>query len=122
MNHVAVVRVDGSTFKHFIKLFGGGAEAQRKFALVRKVSCILDTDPSRKENIPHARWKKCWPFEIDVSPIEFSYNAKSGVIVNLEKISKAENIGIFYNLSGKGKTFEDSYKPATSFNIKKVIY
>jgi putative ATP-dependent endonuclease of OLD family len=107
VNHVAIVRVDGVTFKHFIKLFGAIPEERRKYSLSRKVSCLLDTDPSKKEsNKPNSRWKSCWPFEIRISPQDYTYRAKSGVISNLEEISKSDNIGLFYNRTGKGKTLE----------------
>jgi putative ATP-dependent endonuclease of OLD family len=46
--HVAVVRVDGLTFKHFIKIYGTGVKADRlKYALETKVACVLDADPKR---------------------------------------------------------------------------
>ncbi|KUG17087.1 putative atp-dependent endonuclease of the old family [hydrocarbon metagenome] len=106
VNHVAIVRVDGVTFKHFIKLFGGVPEAQRSYALIRNVSCLLDTDPSKREkNKPRARWNSCWPFEIGISEDNI-YREKSGVILALEGMSKSNNIKLFYNKTMKGRTFE----------------
>lgn len=107
VNHVTIVRVDGVTFKHFIKLFGAVPEKHRIYALVRNVSCLLDADPSKKEkNKPNAKWKKCWPFEIEISPEKNDYRKKSGVILTLEGMSKSDNIKLFYNKTGKGRTFE----------------
>jgi len=68
---------------------------------------VLDTDPSKKEmNKKNARWKSCWPFEIGISPEDSMYREKSGIISTLEGMPKSDNIKIFYNKTGKGKTFE----------------
>jgi putative ATP-dependent endonuclease of OLD family len=105
--HIATVRVDGSTFKHFIKLFGGGIDSDRKkYALTQKISCLMDTDPQKKERKDNSRWIPCWPFEIDPESQEYDYKTKSGVIENLENLQLTANIKICYNKTGKGKTFE----------------
>ena len=109
--HIAVVGVGGSTFKHFIKLFGGGIEEDnRDYALSKKVSCIVDVDPQKiiKEG-KKRRWKKCWPFEVGLNSESYEYKPISSVITNLEKAlseSGSENVKIFYNKTQKGKTLE----------------
>ncbi len=107
--HVATIRVDGLTFKHFIKLFGAGIQKDKKmFALSRRVSCIVDSDPKRKEKDgKRARFKACWPFELNIDLKKYEYQACSTTILKLEKVSKdVDNVEIFYNKSSKGKTFE----------------
>jgi len=105
--HIATVRVDGSTFKHFIKLFGGGINSEKKeYALTQKISCLMDTDPQKKEKKENSKWTSCWPFEIDPASQEYDYKTKSGVIQNLENLQLTTNIKICYNKTEKGKTFE----------------
>jgi putative ATP-dependent endonuclease of OLD family len=79
--HVAVVRVDGVTFKHFLPLFGAGvAPNSLEHALHRRVACLVDADPGRKERgVDNARWKSCFPFQLDDDPSAFDYRATSGV-------------------------------------------
>lgn len=111
-NHVSVVRVDGITFKHFIKIFGAGIkEKNRKFALNRRVACIIDSDPvkQKKEEEEGKRrsWKKCFPFEIGYEPEIYNYKKVSGAVMNLVDASEeSANVGIFYNDTGDGKTLE----------------
>jgi putative ATP-dependent endonuclease of OLD family len=109
--HIAVVGVGGSTFKHFIKLFGGGIDENNKnYTLSKRVSCIVDVDPQK---IPiegrNRRWKKCWPFEVGQNSDSYEYKPISSVITNLEEAlskSNTENVKIFYNKTQKGKTLE----------------
>jgi putative ATP-dependent endonuclease of OLD family len=107
-NHVAIVRVDGLTFKHFLKLFGAGiADDRTKYALSKKVACVLDADPSRlHKGDRNARYKACWPFELDLSPTEYEYKPLSGVVSDLQKANKGDNLKVCFNGTGNGKTFE----------------
>lgn len=111
-NHIAMVRVDALTFKHFIKIFGAGIKHENnKYALQRRVACIIDADPARqKKNVkPNERktWNRCYPFEIDTQPEEYEYKQHSGAVANLlVQVQNCENVEIFYNSSGKGKTLE----------------
>lgn len=104
-HHVAVVRVDGVTFKHFLPLFGAGVGAERlPFALDRRVACIIDADPARLEkNFPKARRRSCFPFQLDRDPESYEYHPLSGAVTNLKELAKGRsNIGIFHGI----KTFE----------------
>jgi len=98
-HHVALVRVDGVTFKHFLPLFGAGVSPELKpFALDRPVACIVDADPARKEKkATRPRWKPCFPFQIDRDPLQYDYRAVSGVVegLNILKAGRS-NIGIFH--------------------------
>jgi len=111
-SHVSMVRVDALTFKHFIKIFGAGIQEERKkYAVSRRVACIIDSDPTR---LPHVappgksrRWMKCFPFEIDVEPTEYAYSRVSGAVTNLlSSVQGCDNVNVYYNATGKGKTFE----------------
>jgi putative ATP-dependent endonuclease of OLD family len=62
-SHVALVRVDGSTFRHFLPLFGACPPELRKYSLSRRVACVVDADPCRKVDSKGERWKSCWPYE-----------------------------------------------------------
>ena len=81
-NHVAIVRVDGLTFKHFLPLFGAGVAPEKlPLALSRKVACLIDADPCRRRrNEPKARWKACYPFQLDRDTAQYAYRATSGAL------------------------------------------
>lgn len=112
-HHVSLVRVDALTFKHFIKLYGAGAESERvKYSLQKKVGCIIDSDPRKieikKEEVEQKvrRWRSCWPFELDSEPEDYEYNSKSGALQNLlNQCENSDNVNVFY-MKEKGKTFE----------------
>lgn len=110
-HHVALVRVDALTFKHFIKLYGAGNESDKKeFALDKRVSCIIDSDPSRitreRKQGERRSWKKCWPFELDREPEVFEYKSLSGAVQNLREQTKdSANVRVFFKPE-KGRTFE----------------
>ena len=98
-HHVAIVRVDGLTFKHFLYLFGAGsAEGMEEFALNCPVACLVDADPTRKEKgVKNARWKSCFPFELGHDDSSYDYRDLSGVVANLNSLKKNRvNIGIFH--------------------------
>jgi putative ATP-dependent endonuclease of OLD family len=104
-HHVALIRVDGSTFKHFLPLFGACGSGDRScFALKRKVACIVDSDPARKQkDTKGAKRKSCWPYLLDGDTNQYDYYPISGVIANLrEAAGKSKNIRI---VNGT-KTFE----------------
>lgn len=97
-NHVAVVRVDGVTFKHFLPLFGAGTlPGLVKFALSRKVACIVDADPARRtRGGDKPRWKSCFPFELNHDPTVYDYRPMSTVREKLVSFSAdAPNLGVF---------------------------
>ncbi|HMO16345.1 MAG TPA: AAA family ATPase [Pirellulaceae bacterium] len=104
-HHVAVVRVDGVTFKHFLPLFGAGVATNLlEHSLHRRVACLVDADPSRRESgVENARWKSCFPFQINGDSRSFEYRATSGVQQTLVAlIAGSATLAVF---SGK-KTLE----------------
>ncbi|MEK5233465.1 AAA family ATPase [Lysinibacillus sp. FSL K6-0232] len=121
-HHVSLVRADALTFKHFIKLFGAGIKQENtKFALKKRVACLVDPDPTKIEKKrdddkqKHRRWKKCWPYELNSDLDSYEYKDISGALQNLLAQKKhSSNVDVFYKKS-KGKTFEydlawDNYK------------
>jgi len=97
--HIAVISVGGSTFKHFLPLFGNSAHS-----IKRRVSCLVDADPSRKEKEKaKAKYKKCWPYLIGNDGEKYEYKETSDVIQALKCTSKVmPNVEIMTNK----KTFE----------------
>jgi len=97
--HITVVSVGGLTAKHFMPVFGNS-----KYALKRRVSCLVDPDPTRKEKENHnARYKKCWPYLLDLDDVKYEYKTKSDTIQSLEDAAQGvAHIRIFYG----SKTFE----------------
>ena len=65
--HVAVIAVGGSTFKHFLPIFGATtAQETRRYAIDRPVACIVDGDPMLRRST-QSRRSRCWPYQIDFS-------------------------------------------------------
>lgn len=96
--HVSVVRVDGVTFKHFLPLFGGGIAPELKpIALCRRVACIVDADPARKEKgTKTARWKPCFPFQLGQDDAKYEYRPISSIVTRLQSQKTLQsNIGVF---------------------------
>lgn len=99
-NYVAIIGVGGSTFKHFLPIFGAVESKERqRFALNSvKVSLLLDADPCRKKRPApgeKTRWQTCYPFELAANHEEYEYKAVSSVVANLQEQTKiAHNIGI----------------------------
>lgn len=112
LKHVSMVAVGALTFKHFIKLFGAGIQPDKmKYAIKRRAACVIDNDPTRKLRLSvnggWRAWKKCYPFEMDVEPNVYEYKPVSGAVTNLLFArSNCENVDVFYNSTGKGKTLE----------------
>ncbi|MEO7719674.1 MAG: AAA family ATPase [Capsulimonas sp.] len=110
--HVGLIAVDGSTFKHFLPLFGAClTQDLRKYALKRRVACLVDADPARKIKGDTQNRKGCFPFEIGRDNDKYEYYDRSGVVTNLEaQIAITNNISINYNMM----TFEYDFSEANS--------
>ncbi|WP_010651982.1 ATP-dependent nuclease [Oceanobacillus massiliensis] len=110
-SHVSLIKVDSSTFKHFIKLFGANVEEECIiYALNKNVACVTDADPIKKNELitkgKGSGWNACWPFEIG-SQETFKYNNISNNLKSLiGLIGDYERVKVFYNDSGYGKTLE----------------
>jgi putative ATP-dependent endonuclease of OLD family len=106
--HVSIVNVGGRYFKHFLRLFDYDENDQlKKFALNKKVSCVLDADPSKKSKDGNSRWGSCFPYEIGQDIETYEYKPISTELDELIKgYQNQPNIKIFGNINGEGKTFE----------------
>jgi len=108
--HVCIVNVDSRTFKHFLKIFEYHPDKKPK-AINKKVVCITDADPVKKEKEPegsHRRyWKTCYPFELYQDPKNFEYQSLSSHAKSLiERSQHYANIEVYTSPEGKGKTLE----------------
>jgi putative ATP-dependent endonuclease of OLD family len=103
-HHVAVVAVDGVTFKHFVPLFGGGPVAFRGFSIPRPVACLIDGDPLRREkDVSNPRYKACWPCQVNHEPSKYEYSCPSFNVTALETTcSTIQNLLVRHG----SKTFE----------------
>ena len=102
--HVAIVSVDSRTFKHFVKVFQYSKE--NKSSINKKIACIIDADPIKKEKKEKAQWKACLPIELGIDK-DFEYKSLSEHIELLKYQTKDYlNIKIFHPEENKGKTLE----------------
>ncbi|EOP02077.1 hypothetical protein ICS_05711 [Bacillus cereus BAG2O-3] len=100
-NHIAVINADGKYFDHFLHLFN----TSNPNAIRRKVACITDRDPERKNLTPSEKtekksFKKCYPFEMYIEEKGYEYKR------NEEKNSYPDNIKFFLQDENYGKTLE----------------
>jgi putative ATP-dependent endonuclease of OLD family len=106
-NHISVINIGGRYFEHFLKLF----DSSKMHTIHKKVACITDLDPVRKENKEKADFKKCYPYELDLDKEGYTYKSCSNDLVdkftvNANGISIHGNIACFSQEKGNGKTFE----------------
>lgn len=97
--HVAVINVGGRYFSHFLHLF----DSKKENTLPKKVVCITDRDPERKEKAK-TNFTKCYPFEYNQDTIAFDYQMNPSADSYLK--GTHENITFFSSETIKGKTFE----------------
>lgn len=88
-HHVAVVPVGGLTFHHFLPLFGCGDDPSRhEIALQRRVACIVDADPARKELPAGSKWQTCFHYQIDTEASVYEYRPSSPTIAKLQGLAE----------------------------------
>lgn len=98
-NHVAVINVGGRYFDYFLHLF----DSSNPNAVPKKVACLTDRDPERKEKTGRC-FEKCYPFEYNHDPSRYDYQDNASA-----KISQYEthpNVRFFSQNADTGKTFE----------------
>ncbi|MCB6219341.1 AAA family ATPase [Bacillus paralicheniformis] len=96
--HIAVINVGGRYFDHFLNLFN----ATNPYSIKRKVACITDRDPERKQLSTNKKksFQKCYPFEMNIDETEYDY--KKNEYANFY----SENIQFFLQDQIYGKTLE----------------
>lgn len=97
--HVAVINVGGRYFNHFLYLF----DSRNPFAIKRKVACLTDRDPERKQK-SSSNFTKCYPFELNVETDVYDFQQNTYLDVYEE--NKHPNIVSFTQDKKYGKTFE----------------
>lgn len=103
--HVAIVSVDSRTFTHFVKLFQYSDENEN--AIYKKVACITDADPVKKERKDKSKWKACLPIELESDKDNFKYKSLSDHVKTLiDQTKYCDNIEVYFPEEGKGKTLE----------------
>jgi putative ATP-dependent endonuclease of the OLD family len=99
--HVSIINVGGRYFEHFLKLFNyDDTDKYRQYAINKKVACLIDADPTKFQG---ERWVKCNPFEIKKDNNQ--HKSISSVVTSLKQ-QKSDNIKIFCDESGTGRTLE----------------
>ncbi|MGY5237990.1 ATP-dependent nuclease [Clostridium tertium] len=98
-NHVTVINVGGRYFDHFLKLF----DSKNENSINRKVACITDIDPERKE-ISGGKFGKVYPFEYGTETKIYEY--KQNTNLKDYKENSCTNIKVFTQDEKYGKTFE----------------
>jgi predicted ATP-dependent endonuclease of OLD family len=100
-NHIAVINIGGRYFNHFLKLFDS---VKSSYAILKKVACVTDRDPIRKEKIPGGKFKSCYPFEVGLDHSSFEYKENSQQ--QIDEYASHANIRFFSQDAVKGKTLE----------------
>ena len=94
-SHVSVINLNGRYFNHFLKLFDSN---KSDFAMNKKVACITDLDPVRKEVKIHDddvySWKKCHPIFLNHDTTRYEYKAYSNPMLESSQ-NLSDNIEFF---------------------------
>ncbi len=98
-NHVAVINVGGKYFDHFLHLF----DSKNENTIPKKIVCITDRDPERKEK-SNDKFKKCYPFEYDQDTTNYDYQTNTNADKYL--VGEHPNITFYSQEIVNGKTFE----------------
>ena len=122
-HHVAIVRVDGLTFKHFLPLFGAGVDDKWKpFALMKRVACLVDADPAhRKRDDPSKpdekhKWISCFPYQLHTNTGHYEYRPISTTVTSLRKLAlNQNNIQIFNGIKTLEYDFAHANYSAAAF-------
>lgn len=101
-HHVAVVNVNGRYFRHFIKMFD---TKKCNAALPKKVVCITDRDPERKDKtVEKSKYEACYPYEYGLNTDVYEYK-QNGTDEEAE-FKDHPNIHFYSQDKKYGKTFE----------------
>ncbi|MDM5264829.1 ATP-dependent nuclease [Bacillus wiedmannii] len=102
--HTSVINIGGRYFEHFLKLFDTNKNPS---AIKKKVACITDLDPLRKEkNCKGATWKTCPVLALYNDKEHYDYNACSNSLVNTYKNNSNNLIRAYSQKINESCTFE----------------
>ena len=98
--HVLVVNMGGRYFNHFLKLF----DTNNPYTINKKIVCLTDTDPCRKEKSPEAAYEACYPYEYNIDTDNYDY--KHHAEVEIVQYAAHPNIRFYRQDVTYGKTLE----------------
>ena len=98
--HVLVVNMGGRYFKHFLKLF----DTNNPYTINKKIVCLTDIDPCRKEKTPDAAYEACYPYEYNGDSAHYDY--KHHADDEIAQYEKHPNIHFYRQDEKYGKTLE----------------
>ncbi|MBS1574717.1 MAG: AAA family ATPase [Bacteroidetes bacterium] len=98
-SHTATIHIGGRYFDHFLKIF----DSTKAFTINKKVACITDRDPTRKNKTTNDSAKKCYPFEVGQ---DNTYEYSTHATELITKYSAHPNIRFFSQHTVYGKTLE----------------
>lgn len=102
--HTSIVNIGGRYFEHFLKLFD---TEKSEFAIKKKVACITDLDPVRKEkHKKNASWVACSPLFISAENEKYEYKFYSNKIVEIRGRNQHNEIKIYTQKQKRSSTFE----------------
>lgn len=90
-NHVSVINVGGRYFRHFLYLF----DSSQLNTINRKVACITDIDPMRKND---TNYQRCYPYEYNIDGTKYTQNNhldnyKNGQHPNIQTFTQDKILG-----------------------------
>lgn len=98
--HVLVVNMGGSYFKHFLKLF----DTNNPYTINKKIVCLTDIDPCRKKNGPNEDYEACYPYEYNIDTAKYEY--KHHADTEVAQYAAHPNIRFYRQDVTYGKTLE----------------
>lgn len=98
--HVLIVNMGGRYFNHFLKLF----DTNNPYTVNKKIVCLTDIDPCRKEKVPKASYESCYPYEYNIDTANYEY--KHHAELEMAQYETHPNIRFYSQNSIYGKTLE----------------
>lgn len=99
--HVLVVNMGGRYFNHFLKLFD---KNNNLYTINKKVICLTDIDPCRKNKGDNEKYKACYPYEYNIDTAKYNY--KHHADEEMAQYENHPNIRFFRQDEKYGKTLE----------------
>ena len=98
--HVLIVNMGGRYFNHFLKLF----DTNNPYTINKKIVCLTDIDPCRREKVPKANYESCYPYEynLDAAKYEYKHHAET----EIAQYETHPNIRFYSQNPIYGKTLE----------------
>lgn len=98
--HVLIVNMGGRYFNHFLKLF----DTNNPYTINKKIVCLTDMDPCRKEKVPKANYESCYPYEYNLDTANYEYKHHAELVI--AQYETHPNIRFYSQNPIYGKTLE----------------